>query len=409
MASLLFVGAALAGCIGKNPAPTQAIGANGALPPPPDVSADPNVPPANTTPITATVTADQTWLLPGGTANFSVSNVTGAHGTPHYEWLTSIIAPDEIAMQDQAMLSGNMAGMQMSGMSMSMEMMPHTHGPGSVDTGNITPGDQRTIIFQRLGDYWMHCHPHPWMGMNISVRPDGPTTPITVLIEEKDTSNPASWGFFPQNVSIGPANSIIVGPQTHITWINKGSMKHTATQMYWDPYLTSLGTGTSLSHTWPAAGNYRVMLKITDDANGFGLIRTNVYVDPMRPDPLVTKDYTGNFTFALSPATDSDPASQNGHASFKLDYDGVGAIKFNVVPPAPGAPTPADVTATFTDIASKKVLATVSTAKPDWTGIVPAGTYNVDVTSAQALDVKWEWKGAFTEKLVPPPGFHVHA
>ena len=90
-----------------------------------------------------------------------------------------------------------------------------------LDTGNIDPGATDALTFSEPGTYVFHCHPHPWMTLNVTVAEGGPAE---ALVEIRDTleGGDATYLYAPADVTIGPSGVV--------TFRNAGNFTHTATQ-----------------------------------------------------------------------------------------------------------------------------------------------------------------------------------
>lgn len=89
-----------------------------------------------------------------------------------------------------------------------------------LDTGDIAPGAEKSLMFHEAGTFELHCHPHPWMEHRVSVVEGGPASARVLILD--DPSNDTAFRFEPQNVTIGVGGTV--------TYANMGTFAHTATQ-----------------------------------------------------------------------------------------------------------------------------------------------------------------------------------
>lgn len=92
------------------------------------------------------------------------------------------------------------------------------HG-ATFDTGDIPPGEERTLVYEKAGALDMHCHPHQWMLHNVTVTDDPPAEFHVHIVDGIDESE---FRFEPSNLTIGKGS--------RVTYHNHGNFTHTATQ-----------------------------------------------------------------------------------------------------------------------------------------------------------------------------------
>lgn len=93
------------------------------------------------------------------------------------------------------------------------------HHAGTFDTGDIPPGEERTLVYETAGSLGMHCHPHQWMLHNVTVT-DEPAGEFHVDI--LDGVDESEFRFEPADLTIGKGS--------RVTYHNHGNFTHTATQ-----------------------------------------------------------------------------------------------------------------------------------------------------------------------------------
>lgn len=92
-------------------------------------------------------------------------------------------------------------------------------GHGSLDTGAIPPGEERTLTFSETGTVGIHCHPHPFMKQAVTVT-DAPAAPAHVHV--LDGAQEGEYRFDPQELTVGRGSVV--------TYHNHGAQAHTATR-----------------------------------------------------------------------------------------------------------------------------------------------------------------------------------
>lgn len=114
----------------------------------------------------------------------------------------------------------------------------HVHGGASIrdphfDTGYLNPNGSYTIVFgaDKEGTYQVHCHPHPWMQMRLTVTSNASLAPqagsVTVRILGNATDPATAMRFDPAQ--------LVVAPGTSVRFVNEGDLPHTATNVRWTP------------------------------------------------------------------------------------------------------------------------------------------------------------------------------
>ena len=104
---------------------------------------------------------------------------------------------------------------------------PEHHAAG-LDTGDIAPNAEKTMMFDASGLIEMHCHPHQWMLHNVTVT-DEPAGEFHVHIVD---------GIDEQEFRFEPSN-LTVGTGSRVTYHNHGNFTHTATQKAVDGTATA--------------------------------------------------------------------------------------------------------------------------------------------------------------------------
>lgn len=101
------------------------------------------------------------------------------------------------------------------------------HHAGAIDTGDIPPGEERTLLYENVGELGMHCHPHQWMLHNVTVT-DAPAGEFHVDI--LDGTDEDEFRFEPAKLAVGKGS--------RVTYHNHGNFTHTATQKAEDATAT---------------------------------------------------------------------------------------------------------------------------------------------------------------------------
>lgn len=89
---------------------------------------------------------------------------------------------------------------------------------GSLDTGDIKPGETRNLTFATTGTVRIHCHQHPFMTQNITVTD---AAPETHHIHIQDGANMEDYRFVEANLTLGKGSTL--------TYHNHGTQVHSAT------------------------------------------------------------------------------------------------------------------------------------------------------------------------------------
>ncbi|HEX2021163.1 MAG TPA: hypothetical protein VHH36_00500 [Candidatus Thermoplasmatota archaeon] len=92
----------------------------------------------------------------------------------------------------------------------------HPHG-GGLDTGDIPPGEERSLVFAASAG--IHCHPHPSMTQRVTVEEDAPRE---VHVHVLDGGTIEEYRFEPAALAVAPGGTV--------TYHNHGNLTHTATQ-----------------------------------------------------------------------------------------------------------------------------------------------------------------------------------
>lgn len=89
---------------------------------------------------------------------------------------------------------------------------------GTIDTGDITPGESKTLTFAGQGTVTIHCHPHPFMKQTVHVTGE-PASATHVHIVDGNATDDYAFD----------AKDIAVGRGSLVTYHNHGALTHTAT------------------------------------------------------------------------------------------------------------------------------------------------------------------------------------
>ncbi len=332
-----------------------------------------------------TITSSAEWVKPGEEVKLEATAPAGAKGAPTFSWTIGELPEDWAA----APSAGEHAGHDGGGAA-APAADGHAHAADGLNTGDIAGGASKRMKFDREGYYFMHCHPHKWMKLNVTVKQGAPTKMAHVAI--LDGKPVPEYRFAPEDVTVGPG--------TTITFWNNGSYVHTATQESYEPLTRPIGDGPKLTFKPDADGDYRVVVTVKDGAGGSSRAAVRLLVDSGKPAPEKEFDpKVGQFTAAGGGHSQPEPQ----HFAFILDYE---AESFAAAFTAKSqAPVPATVKI---DIMPKGDGSAVASAGPAASGEataakVAAGTYELVVTGDQGLLIDFEVKIRVVYNLVPPP------
>ena len=259
----------------------------------------------------------------------------------------------------------------------------------SLDTKEIAPGASKSLKFQQAGVYGIHCHPHPFMTLNLTVV-EGLQGPSQVAVDILDGESPGEYRFAP--------DALVVGAGTEIVFTNRGALPHTATLGSQEPPLVlSKLAGASGDISVSGDGWARVVAIARDPSGRVGMAEVPVYVRPL-PAALREK-MSGDFlAAALSTGEAVDPGPAQSK-NFDLRYGGALFLNF----------TAADSTGTgavsvqVLDKDGREVLALPSGAAGGSSVLVDAGKHTVVVTPTSGVQIQYEVTIDVGYHPVPPP------
>ena len=263
------------------------------------------------------------------------------------------------------------------------------------DTGNIEPGAKSKILLvKEEGLYRFHCHPHPWMKFNLTVKAGAPTTDQTVTI--LDGKSQGEYRYAPEE--------LVVGPGTKVQFANKGQQMHTATQ---EAYLEIIpGEGKSVTYKPAASGDYDVVLLARDEASGLGEARVRLLVDAAKPDE---QQPIGPFTGEFQKGVPNLPEQESKTFDFTSPYN-FKTLKLDITATSE-TPVPPSVRISLAPEGGEALLA----SEPGASGSLsfenlPAGKYVLTVTAEQGVLISYEVAGealldvVLTEGSAPAAG-----
>lgn len=239
------------------------------------------------------------------------------------------------------------------------------------ETGNIEAGKTSKILqFNQEGLYQFHCHPHPWMKMNITVKAGASNAQQTVTI--LDGRAQGEYRYAPED--------LVVAPGTKVQFVNKGAQMHTATQ---EAYLELIpGDGKSITFTPQTTGDYDVVVIARDATTGVGVAKARLLVDATKPEEKQTiGPYSGELEKGI-PNAPEDQQSQATHTftspfafkTLKLSFTSASNLPGGVIP----APTSIKISL------APEGGAALATSDPSANGelafdMLPAGSYVLTV------------------------------
>lgn len=388
LAFALTTTALLAGCVGGKPDDIEATSL-GSTTTGNDVTssstAAASLPPQPTrTPIDATVAVSQPWARPGESVTLTA---TSAKATT-YAWYLQL-RPAAAAPPSSGGHSGHRA--QSDDITLIATMMGPGHGSSpeptppkpqpNLNTGNIDPGQAKPLTFKEEGLYQLHCHPHPWMKVNVTVKQGASAAEQTITIV--DGRAQSEYRYAPED--------IVVGPGAKVNFVNKGAQMHTATQ---EAYLEAIpGDGKSVTFTPKNTGDYDVVVIARDGSTGVGTAKARLLVDATKPDEKQpVGPYNGEFQAAAPRPADLPepaPAAESAEHSFTSPYP-IKSLKFTFTATS-DTPAPPTVGVSL----QKEDGTEIANAEPAPSGEVsaadlPAGTYKIVVTAGQGALIAYE-------------------
>lgn len=160
-----------------------------------------------------------------------------------------------------------------------------TSDDAGFDSGNLAAGKAFSFTFTRSAAISYYCKPHPWMTGTILVSKPGeappkiptkkpgsggsdPGPPIVLTpparqgnqpatwqarIVEGSISDPSSWGYAPESLSVQAGDSVV--------WTNAGSIAHTVTSADGTFDSGDLAAGSRFSFTFPNTGTFAFACK----------------------------------------------------------------------------------------------------------------------------------------------------
>jgi plastocyanin len=133
---------------------------------------------------------------------------------------------------------------------------PHTATGAGFDTGIIDPGQQATVSFEEAGSFPFACQIHPVMTGSVQVRDAGGAVPGTPAASP--AASPAAGATADVTIvgfAFDPAELRVVAGTT-VTWTNRDSVPHTATDGDGSFDTGTIDGGASGSHTFDAPGTF---------------------------------------------------------------------------------------------------------------------------------------------------------
>lgn len=256
------------------------------------------------------------------------------------------------------------------------------------DTGDLAPGvPSEPLALATEGLLLFHCHPHPWMRLNVTVGSSVPSLG-TRHVQIVDGASASEYRFVPSELAVAPGERVVL-------W-NNGSLVHTATQV--DAWRLIAGRDPSLSFTPSIAGDFDVVA-ITSRGAERGEGRARLLVDPAKPDEsLAIGPFAGEFDHALAAA--GRAASQE--FGFEVPYPMTELrLSFTASSSMPVPPT------ARIDVGEQggPPLATSASGAVGEVSLagLAAGYYSVVVTAEQGVLVSYEVTGVATLDLSARP------
>ena len=383
--------ALLAGCVSNKPDDIQAssLETTSAGDASSTSTAAANLPPKPTrTSLDVTAAVSQPWAKPGESVTLTA---TSAKATT-YSWYLQLRPAAAAAPATSGGHSGHRAledaitfdpAMDGPGHGSSPEPTPPKPQP-NLNTGNIDPGQAKPLTFKEEGLYQLHCHPHPWMKVNVTVKQGASAAEQTITII--DGRAQSDYRYAPED--------LVVAPGTKINFVNKGAQMHTATQ---EAYLETIpGEGKSVTFSPKSTGDYDVIVIARDATTGVGVAKARLLVDATKPDekqPI--GPYNGEFQAAAPRPAELPapvPAAESAEHPFTSPYS-IKSLKFTFSATS-DTPVPPTVSVSLqkedgTEIASAEPAASGEVSAAD----LPAGTYKLIITAGQGVMIAYEALG----------------
>lgn len=347
---------------------------------------------ATRTPLDVSLQASQAWTRPGESVTFTATSTSATE----YGWFLSprpAAAPSEsgggghhlnvpVGTDSRACALG--PGCSGEG---GQEAKPAKSPPPAADTGQLQPGTYSDpITFGGTGLYQFHCHPHPWMALNILVKDDA-SAKGTHHVEIVDGDKQDEYRFVP--------NELVLAPGAKVVFWNNGTTMHTGTQGGFAWIIPV--TGANIEYAPDFSGDFDVLVIAKDDANGYGEARTRLFVDPQKPDDVQP---VGPFKGEFQKGVPNEPEPETKEHPFTSPFNITSlALSFTAKSDVPVPPT-----MLVSLLQNGKEIAS---AGPADSGEItaenlPAGTYTVRVTAAQGVLITYEVTGTATLELVAP-------
>lgn len=389
--------ALLAGCVSNKPDDVQAssLETTGTGDASSTSTAAANLPPKPTrTSLDVTAAVSQPWVKPGESVTLTA---TSAKATT-YAWYLQLRPAAAAAAAPAASGGTSSTGQRGADEATAPAGFCLNLGPGcpsapastppkpqpNMNTGNIDPGQAKPLLFKEAGLYQLHCHPHPWMQMNVTVKQGASAAEQTIAIVDGRAQSEYRYSI----------EDIVVAPGTKVVFENKGAQMHTATQ---GAYLEAIpGEGKSVTFSPKNTGDYDVVVIARDATTGVGVAKARLLVDATKPDekqPI--GPYNGEFQAAAPrPAElpEPVPAAESAEHPFTSPYP-IKSLKFTFTATS-DTPVPPTVSVSLqkedgTEIASAQPAASGEVSAAD----LPAGTYKLIVTAGQGAMIAYEALG----------------
>ncbi|HVL49671.1 MAG TPA: PKD domain-containing protein [Candidatus Thermoplasmatota archaeon] len=268
----------------------------------------------------------------------------------------------------------------------------HAHAAGGFNTDRIDPGKSGSQKFTEEGVYEYHCHPHPNMlGKVIVSSTDATAASGKVTVVMKD-------------MAFHPAE-IVVKPGTTVVWKNEEPTKelwHTATQSTFTPALAAVGANAPVvTIPFDTEGYFEIRLTVKDPKLAASSASAFVLVGG-KPDPTFARLYAGNITIAAKDL-DGTPAEQAPmkHA-FSLARDGLLFANLTVKSVVEGLPALAHLKLYKQGNATAVAEATADKSLQILSAIpVDGETYRLEVVGQQGVLLSYTLELTVVYDLVP--------
>ena len=391
LALVLMAAPALAGCLGGEAEPTDDIVRTSMT-----NTVTGTAPGAPVTPLDVTLQSSAMWTRPGETVTLTAASADSAT----FEWFlapraAAAAASDSSAQPSHHMLEADGVGDGPFASTFGPGAAGHSDAPAkpartppaAVDTGEIQPGVySEPITLEEDGLYQFHCHPHPWMSLNIVVSNDA-SLKGTQHIEILDGKTNDDYRFVPDDLRVQPG--------TKLTFWNNGTAVHTGTQGGFAWLIPE--TGNPIAYAPEETGDFDVLVIAKDGQNARGEARTRLFVDPEKPDEVQP---VGPFRGEFQKGVPNDPQPETKDHSFTSPFDITSlALTFTATS---DVPVPPSVTVSLLQDGKEIAAADASDSGEIKAADLPAGTYTLRVTAAQGVLIAYEVKGTATLELVAP-------